>query len=85
MTTASQLFADRIINLSITGPLVRIELGALQLAGANEKSPTYVPTQTLVMPLDGFVSSFSMLEQAMKKLAETGVVRTRDEVHAPTA
>ncbi len=83
MTTTTQLFADRIVNLSVTGPLVRIELGVVQLAAANEKNPTFVPTQTLVMPLDGFIDSFGMLEQAMKNLVKSGLVKTRADVQSP--
>jgi len=83
MTTSSQLFADRIVNLAITGPLVRLELGVLKLTEGSEKPTSFVPTQTLVMPLDGFVESFGMLEQAMKKLAESGLVKARVEAKSP--
>jgi hypothetical protein len=83
MTTSSQLFADRIVNLSITGPLIRIELGVIQLTEGSEKPTGFVATQTLVMPLDGFANSFRMLEQAMKKLAESGLVKVNPAAQSP--
>ena len=77
MTTTSQLFADSIVNLAITGPLIRLELGVALPTDGNDKPSGFVPTQTLVMPLEGFVNSYGMLEQAMKKLVESGLVKAR--------
>jgi hypothetical protein len=68
------LFADHVINIAVTGALVRIELGVQQAPAAEGQKPQLVPSQTLVMPLDGFVNSFGMFESIMKKLIETGVV-----------
>lgn len=88
MTIQNILYADRILNLAITGPLVRLELGVVQMPESNNgQAPKIVPAQTLVMPLDGFVNSFGMMEQMMKKLAENGVVTARkpDEAQAIAA
>ena len=71
----SHLFADRIRNIAVTGPLVRIELGSLELPKAEGQQPQLIPTETLVMPLDGFVASFGMLEAMMKKLLADGVLK----------
>ena len=75
MSDAPQLFADRLVNIAVTGPLVRIELGAMQLPRAEGQKPQLVPTQTLVMPLDGFVASFGMMESVMKQLVKDGVIK----------
>jgi len=40
------------------------------------QSPKITSTKTLVFPLDGFVNSYGMLEQMMKKLAENGLINT---------
>lgn len=77
MSNSPHLFSDRIVNLSITGPLVRIELGAMQLPTAEGQKPQLLPTQTLVMPLDGFVASFGMMESVIKRLMADGVIKTQ--------
>ena len=56
---------------------MRIELGVAQMPDASGQPPKITPTRTLVIPLDGFVNSFGMLEQMMKKLAESGIVTVR--------
>jgi hypothetical protein len=74
MSISSCIFADHIVNIAVTGPLVRIELGTLQRPAAEGQKPQLVPTQTLVMPLEGFVNSFGMLESVVKKLVDSGVI-----------
>lgn len=37
MPDAFHLFADRLVNIAVTGPLVRIELGAMQLPIAESR------------------------------------------------
>ena len=76
MTDSSPLFADRILNVAVTGPLVRIELGTAQVF-ENGKDPQFVATRQVVMPIEGFVNSFGLLDQVMKKLVETGVLKVR--------
>ena len=58
-------------------PLVRIDLGTLQIPTAEGQKPQLVPSQTLVMPLDGFVQSFSMMESVVKRLVADGVIGTQ--------
>jgi hypothetical protein len=78
MPDASHLFADRLVNIAVTGPLVRIELGAMQLPTAEGQKPQLVPTQTLVMPLDGFVASFGMMESVVRRLISDGVLKQNE-------
>jgi hypothetical protein len=90
MLDSSHLFADRLVNIAITGPLVRIELGAMQLPTAEGQRPQLLPTQTLVMPLDGFVASFGMMESVVKRLIADGVLKqnerpSEDVGNAPAA
>lgn len=79
MPNSPHLFADRIVNLSITGPLVRIELGILQLPTAEGQKTQLVPSQTLVMPLEGFVQSFGVMEGVVKRLVADGVIKTQPQ------
>ena len=76
MPDSSHLFADRLFSIVITGPLVRIELGTLQLPTAEGQKPQLVASQTLVMPLEGFVQSFGMMDGIVKRLVADGVIKT---------
>jgi hypothetical protein len=79
MPNSRHLFADRIVNLAVTGPLVRIELGTMQLPTAEGQKPQLVPNQTLVMPLEGFVQSFGMMEGVIKRLVADGVIKMQPQ------
>lgn len=71
----SPIFADRVVNLAVTGPLVRLELGALQAPRNKDEKPLLVPSGTLVMPLDGFAASVAMMDAMLKQLVKDGVLR----------
>lgn len=75
MSRSSHIFSDRIVNVAMSGPLIRIELGAMQAPTGDGQKPQLVPTETVVMPLDGFVQSFSLLDAVMKRLVADGVVK----------
>ena len=77
MTLPEHIFADRLSNLSITGNLVRLELAALQAPAVQGGEPQLMPTQTSVMPLEGFLPSFSMMETMVKKLVADGVLKVQ--------
>ena len=70
-------FADTLLNIAITGNLIRLDLGtvvpALSRDGKQELRTT--PTQQVVMPLDGFVRAFGMQEQVIRKLIADGVLK----------
>ena len=72
-------FADRVVNVAVTGTLVRIEFGVLNRPESKDHPLQLEANQVLVMPLEGFVNSFGMLEALMKKLVEDGVLRPRTE------
>ena len=44
--------------------------------------PSLQSTQTLVMPLDGFLQSFGMLEAVVKKLIADGVLKAKPAADA---
>lgn len=60
MSPSPHLFTDRIVNIAVTDPLVRLELGTRKLPAAEGQKPQLVPSQTLAMPLEGLVQSFGM-------------------------
>lgn len=77
MTQAQHLFADRLTNITVTGQLIRLELGTLHPPMAEGQKPQLVPTQTLVMPLEGFLSSLAMMESMTKRLIDSGALKVR--------
>lgn len=79
MVNLTHAFADRIVNVAVTGAMVRIEFGVLNRPESKDKPFQLEPSQVLVMPLEGFVNSFGILEALMKKLVEDGVLRPQTE------
>jgi hypothetical protein len=73
-------YADTILNINVTGSLVRIDFGTVVPVtvddGKQELRATH--TQQLVMPLDGFVNSFATQEGIVKKLLEVGVLKPQE-------
>ncbi len=72
-------FADSIVNIAITGPLIRIDFGTVTPAkNAEGKEEVRLhPTQQVVMPLEGFVRAFGLQEQVLRKLIEDGVIKVQ--------
>jgi hypothetical protein len=70
-------FADTILNISVTGALVRLELGTVVPTAAQDGKQELVtsPTQLVVMPLEGFLRAFGMQETVLKKLIADGVIK----------
>lgn len=73
------IFADTAVNISLTGSLIRIELGTVmpgpQKQGEDKPASKLVPNAQLVMPLEGFLRAFGMQEQVVKKLIADGVIK----------
>ena len=84
MSHSSHIFADRIVNLAVTGPLIRIELAAMTPPAAEGEKPELRPTQILVMPIDGFMASFGMLEVVVKKMVADGMLKPKQPEPAPS-
>lgn len=71
------IYADGIGNIHVTGNLVRFDLITLQPNLQSENGqPVYNMNQRLVMPLEAFVQAFVLQDSVMKKLVESGVVKT---------
>ena len=74
-------FADTILNIAITGNLVRLDLGTVTpVQGKDGKQELRAsPTQQVVMPMEGFVRAFGMQEQVIKKLIADGVLKAQPQ------
>lgn len=71
-----EIFADAISAVHVTGNLVRIDLMTIQPHLKSDNSqPVVEINKRLIMPLDGFVQSFSVQENIIKQLIESGVLK----------
>lgn len=77
--SASPIFADRIVNIAVTGSLVRVEFGVMNPPTKKDEKPYLVPAQMVVMPLDGFVASRGAIEAIFKQLVKDGVVKMQPQ------
>ena len=73
-------FADTILNVAVTGNLVRLDMGTVVPIDAKEgkggkQDLRATPTLQIVMPLEGFVRAFGLQEQLIKKLIANGVLK----------
>lgn len=72
------LFADSIFNVTVTGNVVRIELGVAELGAANadgKQEVRLVQSQQIAMPLEGFVRAVGIQEQVVRRLINDGVIK----------
>lgn len=82
------LFADSIFDVTVTGNLVRIELGVAELGAANaegKQEVRLVQSQQIAMPLDGFVRAVGIQEQVMRRLIKDGMVKIQPRDKSETA
>jgi hypothetical protein len=81
-----ELFADGIGEITVTGPIVRIDLVSLS---ATERlangQPRAVFRQRIVMPADSFINACDIIQQAARGLLESGVVARRPPTAQPSA
>lgn len=80
-------FADALINISLTGPLVRLEFASANPTATQDgkQEVKLVPTQQLVMPLEGFIRSFGLQENVIKKLIADGVLKPNQQAVPQTS
>jgi len=78
---AEELYSDGFANIVVTGTMVRIDLMALVGQDAEGK-PKFEARRRLVMPLDGFLRSYTMAEDVVGKLQKAGVINRRTPLAA---
>lgn len=72
-------FADGIGEITLSGGMVRMDL--VTMVGRPDegtKQPKLEVTSRIVMPPDGFLRSFSAMENLVKQLIDAGLVKPRD-------
>ncbi len=75
----NEVFADGIGEITLAGGMVRMDLVTL-VGNQNDKEnpPKLQFCRRVVMPPDGFLRSFSAMENLVKQLIEAGLVKPRD-------
>lgn len=79
MSKNHESYADGIGEITLSGGMVRMDLVTLQ---GSQKDPENKPklelSQRIIMPPDGFLRSFSAMENLVKQLIDAGLVKPRD-------
>ena len=72
-------YADGIGEITLSGGMVRMGLVTLQGSQKNSESkPQLETSQRIIMPPDGFLRSFSAMENLVKQLIDAGLIKPRD-------
>ena len=75
----TDIFADGIGEITLAGGMVRMDLVTLVGSQKDEENkPRLEFAQRVVMPPDGFLRSFSAMENLVKQLIDAGLVKPRD-------
>ena len=72
----SELYADTIGEITVSGAIVRIDLvslSATQKDAAGKPVPEF--RQRVIMSMEGFANSFEVFQKAMHGLIEAGAIR----------
>ena len=79
MSETRDFFADGIGEITLSGGMVRMDL--VTLVGSQndpDNKPRLELSKRIVMPPDGFLRSFSAMENLVKQLIDAGLVKPRD-------
>ncbi len=83
MENSTEIFADGIGEIVLSGGMVRMDLVALTGSQREqENQPQLEFRKRVVMPPDGFLRSFSAMEDLVKQLIKAGLVKPREEGQA---
>ena len=77
------IFADGIGEINLSNGMVRMDLVALTGSQNDpDNKPSLRVTERIVMPPDGFLKSFSAMENLVKQLVDAGLVKQKDQQDA---
>lgn len=82
----TEIFADAVSAVHVTGNVVRIDLMTLQPhLKSDNGQPVYDVNKRIIMPLDGFVQSLGVQENIIKQLMASGVLKVNTEQAATSS
>ncbi len=80
MAELQEFFADGIGEITLSGGMVRLDLVSLVGSQNDENDkPRLTAKRRIIMPPDGFLRSFTAMENLVKQLVEAGVVKQREQ------
>ncbi|ANY82241.1 hypothetical protein BB934_28315 (plasmid) [Microvirga ossetica] len=80
-----EVYSDGIAEITITGPIVRIDLMSLSPAerdANNNPKPAF--RQRIVMPVDAFANSVELMQRVVKGLIEAGAIKPNSAASGDT-
>lgn len=78
-----EIFADGVGEITLSGGMVRMDLVTMVGSQKNKDEPPKLEfRQRVIMPPDGFLRSFSAMENLVKQLIDAGLVKPRDGENA---
>ncbi len=77
MADKKEIFADGIDQIHFAGGMVRLDLMTLQPAEEG-KNPVPESNTRIIMPPQGFLSTFNSMQQLINKLVEAGVLKKNE-------
>jgi hypothetical protein len=78
METQREIFADGIGEITLVGGMVRMNLVTLIGSRREGDQQRFENRERIIMPPDGFLRSFSAMEDLVKQLINAGLVKPRD-------
>jgi hypothetical protein len=83
---SSELYADGIGEITITGTIVRIDLMSLSATERDaSNNPKPVFRQRIIMPVDAFANAVDLMQKALGGLVEAGAVRRIGDLPAASS
>lgn len=74
----TELYADGIGEITVTGSVIRIDLVSLSPTERDaNNSPKATFRQRIVMPLDGFANAAELVQKVMQGLIDAGAIQRR--------
>ncbi len=82
MNDFQEIFADGVGEITLSGGMVRMDLFTIVGKGDDDNTPQIRVKTRVILPPDGFLRSFTAMEDLVKKLVEAGVIKKRDDIAA---
>lgn len=80
----TEIFADGIGEITLTGPTVRIDLVSLSPSDRDaDGNPLPVFKQRIIMPIESFMNSYDLIHRVANELIEGGAVKRREPQGQP--
>lgn len=73
-----EVFADKLININVTGRLVRLDFASAQ-PQVQGIEPIFNKACSVIMPLEAFLKGFKLQEEVLEKLVTLGVLTKSKE------